>query len=270
MKKRSSSFLLVALLITAGYMPFSTVYASANSPWADVKIMIGGNTEGKGLPTFFSAEDLQNIAALDKIPPYKSLPGNLNERIIVWRKIAKTLLAEAPDTMAAAGSCEAYSVLWLQRLTLEGYPLFYAQTSGVGDVMVNGQAKKLDKIHVFVVDRGLCSGEGDDPLEIIVCPTWTQFFEPGECLFPDSLKIYLDDGGKWNPEDELKTLPPVFVGTRHDLVSVYLKFKDRLRSAQQSGVDADSGKYEPASLASLHYSFGANKALRTNILLNNQ
>ncbi len=110
-------------------------------------------------------------------------------------------------------------------------------------------------------------GEGDDPNEIIIDPTFTQFFEPGKCLFEDSRARYLADGGKWDPNDILTRLPPVFVGTCADIISLYRVYRSRLRSAQVSGVDTNTGTNEPASLASLHYSFKPNEAIRTNLLL---
>lgn len=215
----------------------------------------------------FSSSAMQALPVLKQIPAYKNLPKELGARIQVWRQIVRTVLAEGGDPMAAAGSCEAYATKWIQRLAQNGYPLAYAQTSGMGDVIVDGKPRKQDKIHVFVADRGLCNGEGDDPSEIIIDPTFTQFFEPGECLFEDSRAEYLANGGTWDPKDILTRLPPVFVGTRANIITIYQAYRSRLRSAQTTGVDANTGKYEPASLASLHYSFKPNDALRTNLLL---
>ncbi len=228
MRSRSVRLLFVAILtvLLGGMLPA----AVAGQPWSDASVEVGAEAAGKSAASFFSAEEFEKTPVLSSIPAFKELPENLNERIAVWRQIARTLMKEAPDSMAAAGSCEAYAVVWLQRLAQEGYPLHYAQTSGMGDVILDGKSSKLDKIHVFVVDRGLCGREGDDPREIIICPTWTQFFEPGECLFKDSRELYLADGGKWNPADELTTLPPVFIGTRYNLVAAYEKFSSRLSS----------------------------------------
>ncbi len=217
--------------------------------------------------TFHSAAAFQAMPALQKIPAWKDLPKDPAARAAVWRQIVRTILAESETPMAAAGSCEAYATLWVQRLAQEGYPVAYAQTTGVGKVVIKGKIQPLDKIHVFVADRGLCENDGDNAREIIIDPTWTQFFEPGECLFEDTRQEYLAAGGNWSPNDMLTRLPKVFVGTRGDLIRTYQLYRSRLRSAQQSGVDPNTGTYEPASLASLHYSFGQNSALRTNLVL---
>jgi len=256
--------LVLGLIVVLGSGPL------AAGPWDDegqVKGVTRGRAEQAESGSFFSAAAMQALPLLAKIPAFKDLPKEPAARVQAWRQIIHTLLAEPGAEYAAAGSCEAYAVKLIQRLGTEGYPLYYAQTTGVGRVIVRGQEKPLDKIHVFVVDRALCAGEGDDPREILIDPTWTQFFEPGECLFPDSREAFLANGGTWDPKDILTRLPVIFVGTRAEISQTYRLYQARLRSAQTSGVDPDWGTYDPASLASLHYSFGRNADLRTNILM---
>ncbi|MFZ5949418.1 MAG: hypothetical protein ACOYXC_01840 [Candidatus Rifleibacteriota bacterium] len=238
-------------------------------PWQEntpVKVASGQDTRGEILSgSYFSVDELKELEALEKIPAYKDLPKESAERVTMYRRIVKTIMEKAEQPMAAAGSCEAFTVLWLEALGKLGYPLFYAQTSGMGELVVDGKTSKADKIHVFVADRCGVGESGEVANEIIIDPTFTQFLEPGECLFEDSLKEYLSDGKTWNESDMLARLPVVFVGTHRDAISLFQAYRVRIRNAAKSGIDDKVGHYDAALFAELIYSFGRNSGLRTNL-----
>ena len=257
--------------ILALYLAFTGLFPAniGAVPWQEntpITGISGEDTRGEILSgSYFSVDELKELETLEKIPAYKDLPEESAARVTMYRRIVKTLMEKAEQPLAAAGSCEAFTVLWLETLGKLGYPLFYAQTSGMGELVVDGKPTKADKIHVFVADRRGAGESGEVADEIIIDPTFTQFLEPGECLFEDSREEYLSDGKTWNESDMLTRLPVVFVGTHKDAIGLFQSYRVRIRNAAKSGIDEKVGHYDAASFAELIYSFGRNSGLRINL-----
>ncbi len=199
------------------------------------------------------------------IPTWDALPQNVSERVSVYRRIVETILKNSKIPLSAARDCNGFSQLWLEELAKNrGYKLHFSQTDGnraMRDVkLTDGTVKKDTMTHIFVADRTFCSGNKSCDNEIIIDPTFVQFFEPGECLYGATDSFCATVGA-------LKSFPKVLVGTHADLVSFYSKNTALIRLRGESGSDSLTGKYSAASAVSLIYSFGPNSSIRVDTSL---
>lgn len=192
----------------------------------------------------------QRPAAWDRLPPDPS------DRAQALREAVEAVAAAAGEPVSAASDCAAFSQVWLEKLNFErGYRLTYAETAGTGNVeLAGGGAARRDKTHYFLADRTLCGPSEPCESEIIVDPTYLQFFEGGDCLY----------GAGCPAPEELLGLPRVLVGTRGEITAFYSSLAGRIR-LYADGLDPRAGGYDAASAASLIYSFGGNSALRLNM-----
>lgn len=211
-----------------------------------------------------STGDAQSVSrnSHSAIPAWKELPKSNPERAESYRKIVNHFLMNTKEPLSAAGACEAFTQVWLKKLNeAHGYKLFYAETSGSGSVNVRPDTKiKQDKTHVFVVDRSLCPNSGFCENEIIIDPTFIQFFEPGECLYENAGEVCKN-------ATPLKQFPTVLVGTPAMIKSFYREHQEKVRLYSLSGLDSNMGKYEGESAAELIYSLTGLSTLRTFVPL---
>lgn len=212
----------------------------------------------EGLTIIFVLLQMFQVAAGATGLPHAwgSLPLDPSDRAQALRETVEAVSAEAAEPMSAASDCAAFSQVWLEKLNLEkDYRLIYAETAGMGDVeLAGGGALRRDKTHYFLTDRTLCGPAEPCENEIIVDPTYLQFFEGGECLY----------GAGCPAPEELLALPRVLVGTRGEIKAFYASLAGRIRLYAE-GLDLQAGRYDAASAASLIYSFGPNSGLRSNI-----
>lgn len=195
--------------------------------------------------------------AAAEIPAWEALPVEPAARADALRAAVEELQAQAAEPLSAAGNCAAFSQLWLEKLNLErGYRLTYSETAGMGGVdLAGGGTVRRDKTHYFLADRTACGAAGPCGEEIVIDPTYLQFFEGGECLYEEA---------GCAPPEELRGLPRVLAGTREEIAAFYEKLAGRVR-LYADGLDPQAGRYDAASAASLIYSFGANSGLRSNM-----
>lgn len=165
------------------------------------------------------------------------------ERIAQLKSVIAEVLTREPAADAwwsGYNLCTDLSGKWLPELEAHGLKLTLQATdtnSARATVVVDGREEQVHKFHVFLADLSLGTGEN----EIIFDPTWQQFLaEAGR-----------DPG-----------LPRIFIGTRAEARSLYSMRKAYLRVEAGEGGDPRTGRYEPASLTELIYSFGRNTGAR--------
>ncbi|HCC48501.1 MAG TPA: hypothetical protein DEQ38_10375 [Elusimicrobia bacterium] len=199
--------------------------------------------------------------AVPAVPAWESLPAEPAARAAALRRAVETVLAAEAGQLSAASDCAAFSQIWLEILNGSfGYKLIYAETAGMGTVaLAAGATARRDKTHYFLVDRTLCGAAEPCDAEIIIDPTYMQFLEQGECLYGET------EGCAG--AEVLRGLPRVLMGTRAEIKAFYSAFPERVRLYSAGVPDLPDGSYDPASAASLIYSFEFNSGLRSNIEL---
>lgn len=193
------------------------------------------------------------------VPAWGSLPAEPAARSAALRLAVEAVLASEAGPLSAASDCAAFSQIWLEKLNgVFGYRLIYAETAGMGTVaLAAGGTERRDKTHYFLADRTLCGAGEPCDAEIMIDPTYMQFLRQGECLYGEN------EGCAG--AGLLRGLPGVLVGTRAEIKTFYSALSERVRLYSAGVPDLPAGSYDPASAASLIYSFGPNAGLRTNI-----
>lgn len=201
------------------------------------------------------------------IPAFASLPQQPQKRVAAYRKIIDHLAKNSETQMSSASGCADFSTLWLGLLNKQyNYKMLYSQTDGFGTLeMQDEKTIRRDKIHVFVTDRALCRNDSNCDDEIIIDPTYLQFFEFGECIFNGENAICTNMGRHKTAFESLKTQPRIFVGTKSMLFALYQKYSSLVRVEQVSNLDPNVGLYIPKSVVSLIYSTDNNSSIRTNL-----
>ncbi len=199
-----------------------------------------------------------------EIPAWESLSKNSSQRALEYRVIAEKILAKSQRPMTAAENCTAFTVLWIQALNKEAnFKVQYAETNGSAPLQLRaGQSVMRDKQHIFVVDRKLCQSPEAGPCdsEIIIDPTFIQFFEPGECLYGAT---DIDCAAA----KQLSDFPKILIGTSAEIIAFYKKNEKLLRLDGRSGIDLKAGQWNGESAAKLIYSLEFNSHIRTNLPL---
>lgn len=166
--------------------------------------------------------------------------GSVEELVEDYRRTIAEIYNSLPSKedqaqwASAVGHCGDVSISWLPALLEKGFSVSFEQTDVVGKIAPEGDHFD-NKIHFFLADRTFGAKQ-----EIIIDPSYLQFFQEGETLRE----------------------PLIFIGTRDELQNFYGKHKQRMRLNVPE--DPYTGSYDLKELISFIYSFGEYEKGRTS------